>query len=151
MQCVSGWGGQAMRSKSMYIALGAAVVAGLAIGTFVTAWRYDARAHEALYQNYTDRGRICLEAAALVRASQPLMAQRFLERQADASIAGVAMWRAYDELSADSQAFMVTANLYDQSYEDVNFDLTKRIRGGIPNDHRWLSTNMRGIAGKLGN
>jgi hypothetical protein len=135
----------------MFIALVAAAAGGVALGSFAAAWRYDARAREALYQNYTDRGRICLEAAALVRANQPLVAQRFLEQQTDASIAGVAMWRAYDELSADGQAFMVSAKIYDQSYQDVNFDLTKRIRGGIPNDHRWLSTSMRGIAGKLSN
>ena len=123
---------------------------GIGVGSFVAGLNYDARTREARYQNYTDRGRICLEAAALLRANQPTTAQRYLERHADAAIAGVAMWRAYDELSADSQALMVTAKLYDQSFDDVDFNLDRRIRGGSPDDHPWLSTNMRGIAARLG-
>jgi hypothetical protein len=123
---------------------------GVAIGSVATHGIMDARAQEARVKNYTDRGRVCLEAAALLRGKQPNMALKFLEKRAIAAIHGVPRMRRCDELRPESQVLMVSAKLYDLKFEDVDWNVDRLTLGDVPIEHRKLSPTLRVIVGKMG-
>jgi hypothetical protein len=100
------------------------------------------------YERYTDQARTYLEAAALLRNNLPDAARAYLERQAQGSLRGVPMGRAYDEMSPDSQALLVTARRYEASFRNVDFELDQLTRGDVPSDHPMLSLAVRSATRK---
>jgi hypothetical protein len=139
-----------MKLKSAILVSLMSVGIGAALGCIATNWIRDVEAREARVKNYTDRGRICLEAAALLRGKQPNMALKYLETRAIAAIYGVPQMRSCDELRSDSQVLLVSAKLYDSKFEDVDWKVDRLTRGDVPDDHPKLSPTMRVIVGKSG-
>jgi hypothetical protein len=121
-------------------------IVGAAIGGYSYAqWRSDKDAATARTKNYTDRGRICLEAASLIRSEASDEALQYLESHALHAIRGVPMGRSYSDLMADSQALLVTARKYDESFDDVDLELVNLTKGDIPTDHAQLSDVVRSV------
>lgn len=119
------------------------------LGGFVIAnWMADRAQSESRYDRYTDQARTYLEAAALLRSNLPDAARAYLEQQALGSLRGVPMGRAYEEMSPDSQALLVTARRYEASFRNVNFELDELTRGDVPSDHPNLSLAIRSVTRK---
>lgn len=93
-------------------------------------------------ENYTDRGRVCIEAASMIRNGAHQEARAYLESKAVHAIRGVPMGRRYAELLPKSQLLMVSALRYDQRYTDVGMDIEKLMRD-VPDDHPELSEAVR--------
>jgi hypothetical protein len=139
-----------MKHKSAIIVTLVSLGIGAALGSVATHWIMDARAQEARVKNYTDRGRICLEAAALLRGKQPNMALKFLEKRAIAAIHGVPQMRSIDELRSESQVLLVSAKLYDLKFQEVDWNVDRLTRGDVPIEHPKLSPTLRVIVGNSG-
>jgi hypothetical protein len=138
-----------MKSKWPYILPIVTACLGVTIGSVVSNWKHDDRAQQARRKNYTDRARVCIEAAALLRGGQPKVALKFLESRALGAIRGVPMGRSYDELSSDSQSLLVSAKRYQESFADVDLEVDELTRGDVPDDHPRLSTTLRVVTSNL--
>lgn len=132
--------------KSISAALALAGIAlGVAMGYTLATIQYDSNSVEARYENYTDRGRICLEAAAMLRSGQPGEVLKYLEGHALSSIRGVPMGRSYAELTSKSQVLMVSARRYDEEFDDVDLEIEQLTRSDIPLIHTELSETLKSV------
>ncbi|MGE3241444.1 MAG: hypothetical protein AB7G28_04650 [Pirellulales bacterium] len=131
-----------MNMRTLTVAIGCGTI-GSMVGYVVASWQAEQTATERLYENYTSRAEICLEAAAQLRNDQVESARRYLETTALYALRGVPMGRAYSDLSPHSQELMVTALRYDAAFDDVDFGLGKLTRNDVPSNHQKLSTAIR--------
>ena len=122
---------------------------GVLLGYAAASMHHEAESNASRYENYTDRGRICLEASAMIRNDQSEAALKFLDEHTLAAIRGVPMGRPYLALLPKSQALMVSARRYDEEFDDVNFDL-KDLAPDVPLIHPELSETIRNLTGVSG-
>ena len=119
-----------------------AILIGATGGYMVSDFQHQEHMSASHHENYTDRGRVCIEAASMIRIGAHDEAREYLESSAVHAIRGVPMGRKYSELLPKSQVLMVSALRYDQTYDDVDMGIEKLMRD-IPDDHPKMSKSMR--------
>ena len=122
-----------------------AACGGYAVGYASADGRVAAARDAARVENYTDRARLALEAAARLRAGDTAGAIAFLEEGTLHALRGVPMGRAYAELPAKSQALLVSAKVYEGAVPGADFEV-ERLAGAVPGEHAGLSAVVRGMA-----
>lgn len=130
-----------MQRTSFLAAIGIGVggmLAGFATGFGMASARSESAQVDDLRENYTDRGRRCLEAAAMLRNNEPERAIAYLEDGTRRSIQGVPMGRTYEQLLPKSQVLLVSAKRYEARFPDSDFNIDRLCRG-VPADHAQLS------------
>lgn len=124
--------------------------AGVALGYAGATLQHEAAESAARYENYTDRGRICLEAAAMLRANQQDESLKFLEHHALCAIRGVPMCRSYTEMLPKSQELLISARRYENKFDDVDFGLDDITRPDVPLYHPRLSETLKSVTAVSG-
>ena len=120
------------------------------MGCAIANSQYERASTAARYENYTDRGRICLEAAAMLRANQQDESLKFLEHHALYAIRGVPMCRSYAEMLPKSQELLVSARRYENKFDDVDFEIDEIPRPDVPLYHPRLSETLKSVTAVSG-
>lgn len=131
-----------MRKSRVVVALIVTAACSAAAGYFVADIQDQKRSFGDRRENYTDRGRICIEAAAMIRNGDSEAALRFLEGSAVHAIRGVPMGADYVDLLPKSQTLLVSAKRYETTFPDAKFDVA-RLAADVPNEHPDMSPAVR--------
>ena len=135
-----------MKVRYVIAAVIGATALGLGAGYTCSELEHQRLSSTARTQNYTDRARICLEAAALIRQGEVQPALRFLEARGLTAIRGIPMGRSYVELTSDSQALLVGAQKYVEAFPDVDLELSQLTRNDIPDKHPALGGSLHNLS-----
>jgi hypothetical protein len=115
---------------------------GACAGAAIVDHRHHAERQAMIRENYTDRARICLEAAAMLRNHDPDRAIGFLEARTTDAIRGVPMGRSYADLPEKGQVLLVAADRYQGAFPGVDFEV-QRLSRDVPGEHEGLSEDLK--------
>ncbi len=131
-----------MRKQYIIATLIVTAICSAADGYFAAHIQHEEQALADRRENYTDRGRICIEAASMIRNGDVEDARKFLEGKAIHALRGVPMGADYADLLPKSQALLVRPRRYENTFPESKLDV-ERLANDVPDDHPMISLAVR--------